>query len=73
MKLLCFMQIYSHKHIYVCEGYMHANTYNCVRSTPASPNNLLKEGKRTDVQQTSVGLLNALLEILRDPSDARAI
>lgn len=52
---------------------MHANTYNCVRSTPASPNNLLKEGKRTDVRQTSVGLLNALLEILRDPSDARAI
>lgn len=52
---------------------MHANTYNCVRSTPARPNNLLKEGKRTDVRQTSVGLLNALLEILRDPSDARAI
>lgn len=48
---------------------MHANTYNCVSSIPASPNNLLKKDKRKDVQRTSVGLLNALLELRRDPSD----
>jgi len=57
----------------ICEGCMHANTYSCVSRIPASPNNLLKEGKRTDVQQTSAGLLNALLEILRDSRDACAV
>ena len=53
------MQMYIHKHI-ICEGYMPANTYNCVSSIPASPNNLLEEDKRMDVQQTSAGLLSTL-------------